>query len=148
MQWIASWHFVVMKRHFACLNIWSVTFSCEIYYLLEWATCLSLLRNSWNYHKPCHVTCFVLGRIKLVELNSSSCNSLDFIGVRSEIIHLRIFYFVLLQNLSILMKSLPFVLENILQKQNISSAVILTINRKTKWRKIPFHILNPCLHWV
>lgn len=100
MQWITSWHFVVMKRHFTCLNIWSVTFSCEIYYLLERATCLSLLRNSWNYHKPCHVMCFALSRIKLVELNSSSCKSLDFTGVTSEIIHLRLFflfYFIIYQ---------------------------------------------------
>lgn len=138
-----------MKRHFACLNIWSVTFSCEIYYLLEWATCLSLLRNSWNYHKLCHVMCFALSRIKLVvELNSFSCNSLDFIGVTSEIINLRIFYFVLLHNLSILMKTLPSVLENILQKENDSYTITLPINRKIKWRKKPFYLLNSCLLWV
>lgn len=90
--------------------------------------------------------CFALSRIKLVvELNSFSCNSLDFIGVTSEIINLRIFYFVLLHNLSILMKTLPSVLENILQKENDSYTITLPINRKIKWRKKPFYLLNSCL---
>lgn len=40
------------------------------------------------------------------------------------------------------MKSLPSVLQNILQKQSISYTIVLPINRKIKQGKMPCHILK------